>query len=41
VSALPTLFLVDKKGVIRSASIGLQTNESLSAMTKKLLAEPG
>jgi len=41
VSALPTLFLVDKKGVIRSASIGLQPSESLTAMTKKLLSEPG
>jgi thiol-disulfide isomerase/thioredoxin len=40
ISALPTLFLVDKRNVIRSASIGLQTNESLTALTKKLLAEP-
>lgn len=41
VSALPTLFLVDKKGVIRSASIGLQTTESQATLIKKLLAEPG
>lgn len=40
VSALPTLFFVDKKGVIRSASIGLQSGEALEASIKKLLAEP-
>ena len=40
VAALPTVFLVDKKGVIRHASIGLQTSESLSPLIKKLLAEP-
>lgn len=40
VSALPTLFLIDKKGVIRSASIGLAEGEALDASIKKLLAEP-
>ncbi len=40
VAALPTLFLVDKKGVIRHANIGLQTAEAQAADVKKLLAEP-
>ncbi|MBK6513965.1 MAG: redoxin domain-containing protein [Polyangiaceae bacterium] len=40
VAALPTVFLVDKKGVIRHASIGLQTTDALSPIIKKLLAEP-
>jgi hypothetical protein len=34
------VFLVDKKGVIRHASIGLQTTDALSPIIKKLLAEP-
>jgi thiol-disulfide isomerase/thioredoxin len=40
VAALPTVFLVDKKGVIRHASIGMQTAESQAPLIKKLLAEP-
>jgi len=40
ISALPTMFIVDKKGVIRSASIGLQSVESQAETIKKLLAEP-
>jgi len=40
VLALPTLFLVDKKGVIRHAAIGMQTADSQGTLIKKLLAEP-
>lgn len=40
VAALPTVFMVDKKGVIRHAAIGLQSAESQSIIIKKLLAEP-
>lgn len=41
VAALPTMFLVDKKGVIRHATIGMQTADSQAVIIKKLLAEPG
>lgn len=40
VVALPTMFIVDKKGVIRHATIGLQSADSQAAVIKKLLAEP-
>ncbi len=40
VMALPTMFVVDKKGVIRHAAIGLQPVEALSPVLKKLIAEP-
>lgn len=40
VSALPTFFLVDKKGVIRSAHIGETSKEDFTPLLKKLLAEP-
>ncbi len=40
VSALPTFFLVDKKGVIRSAHIGATSKEDFEPMLKKLLGEP-
>ncbi len=40
VSALPTFFLVDKKGVIRSVHIGETAKVDFEPMLKKLLAEP-
>jgi hypothetical protein len=40
VRALPTMFFVDKKGVIRDVTIGARAADELGAIVKKLLAEP-
>jgi thiol-disulfide isomerase/thioredoxin len=40
VSALPTFFLVDKKGVIQSAHLGITDKADFEALIKKLLKEP-
>ena len=41
VRALPTMFFVDKKGVIREVVVGARAADELSGIVKKLLAEPG
>jgi peroxiredoxin len=40
VSALPTFFLVDKKGVIQSAHLGITDKADFEAQIKKLLKAP-
>lgn len=40
VRALPTMFFVDKKGVIREVAVGARASDELSGIVKKLLAEP-
>jgi thiol-disulfide isomerase/thioredoxin len=42
VSALPTLFVVDKRGVVRDVGVGFEPSQSvrLEALVKTLLAEP-
>jgi thiol-disulfide isomerase/thioredoxin len=42
VSALPTLFVIDKRGVVRDVSIGYQPDKDaqIEALLKELLAEP-
>ena len=42
VSALPTMFLVDKRGVVREVSVGFDPEENgkLEALIRSLLAEP-
>jgi thiol-disulfide isomerase/thioredoxin len=42
VSSLPTLFIIDKRGVVRDARVGYdpQQDAEVEAFVKKLLAEP-
>ena len=39
-SILRSTFVIDKKGVIRHAAIGLQSADTTGQLIKKLLAEP-
>ena len=41
VSALPTFFLIDRKGVIRGVQLGETSRDAFEPMLKKLLAEAG